>query len=227
MNIPMYAEQRTAPCLRCAFEEGAAAYFFRPSNWKNQTICRARVVDEQMGILLPSDTWVDADGKPSAAKQFELKLLTPEGGKGQVDVDKTIARHKIDMMLTLLCDFLSLGHEVRGTNNLAVVKVDMFYSGVEGWLDNISEVLNRYALPRIWELNNISPDLMPQFKPDMPQRLDLDGLMLLPPPDRRGHEGPMIDLVEQITTLGGRPGPRGTVGVPSICLRHPRQGASI
>ena len=39
---------------------------------------------------------------------------------------------------------------------------------------SIADVFNRYGLPRIWEMNNLPRELMPQYVPDMPQRLDLD-----------------------------------------------------
>lgn len=135
-------------------------------------------IDEQMGIVLPSDTYKDSDGKTSAVKMYDFQFLTPGGGKakGGIDVDKTITRHKIDMLMTALCDFIQMGHEVRGTNNLGTMKVDMFYSAIEGWLSGVTEVLNRYALPRLWAINGLDPSTMPQYRPDMPQRLDLDGL---------------------------------------------------
>lgn len=133
-------------------------------------------IDEQMGAVLPSDTYKDADGKTSAVKMYEFKFLTPDNMRGSVDVDKTIVRHKIDMLMTVLVDFIMMGHEVRGTNNLGTMKVDMYYSAVEGWMDAITSVMNRYALPRTYELNGIDRDMMPLFRPDMPQRLDLDGL---------------------------------------------------
>lgn len=133
-------------------------------------------IDEQMGAILPSDCYRDGDGKLSNVRMYEFKLLTPEHGKGSVDVDKTITRHTINMMMTLLCDFLTLGHETRGTNNLAVSKVDMFFAAIEGWLNSIASVLNNYALPRLWQMNALNPDLMPHYVPDMAQRLDLDGL---------------------------------------------------
>jgi hypothetical protein len=133
-------------------------------------------VDEQMGAVLPSDTYRDSDGKVSAVRMYDFKLLTPEHGRSNVDIDKTIVRHKVDMLMTTLCDFIQMGHEVRGTNNLGTMKVDMFYSAIEGWLEGITTVMNRYALPRLWELNGLDRDTMPQYKPDMPQRLDLDGL---------------------------------------------------
>lgn len=133
-------------------------------------------IDEQMGAVLPSNTYRDADGKTSAVKMYQFELLTPQHGRSGVDVDKTITRHKIDMLMTVLCDFIQMGHEVRGTNNLGTMKVDMFYSAIEGWLDGICSVLNRYALPRVWQLNGLNLDTMPLYRPDMPQRLDLDGL---------------------------------------------------
>jgi hypothetical protein len=133
-------------------------------------------VDEQMGAVLPSDVWKAEDGKPSQARMFELRFLTPEHAVAKSDTDKIITRYKVDILMTVLADFIQMGHEVRGTNNLAVTKVDMFYQAIEGWLNNHAAVLNRYALPRLWKLNGFDPNLMPEFKPDMAQRLDLDSL---------------------------------------------------
>ena len=133
-------------------------------------------VDEQMGVVLPSDPYVDGEGKPTALRMYEFKLETPQHGRGSLEVDKTIMRHKVELMTTLLCDFLVMGHEVRGVNNLAVTKVDMFYQAIQGWLQSIAGVLNRHALPRLWVLNALDPNLMPQYIPELPTRLDLDSL---------------------------------------------------
>lgn len=132
-------------------------------------------VDEQMGAILPSDVYPGVNG-PSNVRMYEFALVTPQNSRGSIDPDKTITRYKIDTLMTLLCDFIQMGHEVRGTNNLAVTKVDMFYGAIEGWLNSIAEVLNRYALPRIWDMNALNRDLMPRYVPDMAQRIDLDGL---------------------------------------------------
>src|SRR5260221_512707 len=132
--------------------------------------------NDQMGVLLPGDPYEDADGKKTNMRQYEFQLVTPQSRGRQGETDKIIQRHKIDTLMTLICDFLMMGHEVRGTNNLSITRVDMFYSAIEGWLSSIADVLNRYGLPRIWEMNGLNPDLMPQILPDMPQRLDLDSL---------------------------------------------------
>lgn len=133
-------------------------------------------VDEQMGVVLPSNTYKDNEGKPSQIRMYQFELLTPQNSRSSQSIDKSIMRHKIDMLVTTLCDFIQMGHEVRGTNNLGTMKVDMFYSAIEGWLEAITSVMNRYALPRLWEINGLDRNTMPQYKPDMPQRLDLDGL---------------------------------------------------
>lgn len=138
-------------------------------------------VDEQMGALFPSDTYIDpTTGKPSNVRMYELQLLTPGAGggaaRGGMDSNKIIERYKLDMMMTVLADFIQMGHEVRGTNNLAGTKVDMFYAAIQGWVKSISSVLNRYGLQRIWEMNRLDPELMPEIVPDLPLRVDLDGL---------------------------------------------------
>lgn len=137
-------------------------------------------VDEQMGAILPSDTFIDmTTGKPSTVRMYELQLLTPGSGggaRGGMDSNKVIERYKLDMMMTVLADFIQMGHEVRGTNNLASTKVDMFYGAVQGWSKSIAAVLTRHGLKRVFDINGIDEDLRPEFVPDLPQRIDLDGL---------------------------------------------------
>jgi len=142
--------------------------------YKN-AISRVRV-DEQMGLILPSDPYRDEDGRPLNIRMYEFQLVTPQHGRQTVDPDKTIERHSVQMLMTLLADFIKLGHEVRGTNNLALTRVDMFYAAIEGWLMAAAGVLNRFALPRLWKMNGMDIGTLPKFVPDMPQRLDLDSL---------------------------------------------------
>ena len=142
--------------------------------YKN-AITRVRV-EEQMGLLLPSDPFRDEEGKPMNLRMYEFQLVTPQHGRQTVNPDQTIERHSVQMMMTLLADFIKLGHEVRGTNNLAMTRVDMFYAAIEGWLNAAAQVLNRYALPRLWKMNGFPIETVPEYIPDMPQRLDLDSL---------------------------------------------------
>lgn len=135
-------------------------------------------IDEQMGLVIPSDTYQDADGKYSSVPQYDFKLVSPSQGKAAASADTSIERYKLDIMTSVLADFLSLGHSSssRGTQTVGEAKIDLFFKAIEGWLESNADVLNNHLLPRLWDLNGFDFDTMPRFVPDMPQRVDLDGL---------------------------------------------------
>ena len=132
-------------------------------------------IGEQMGLLLPSNTWPNAMGAQSSTRMFEFQLVTPQS-RAAVDSDKVISRHRLDMLMTVLADFIALGHASHGTQSLAENKVDMFFQAIEGWINVIAAVLNRYLLPRVWALNALDPALMPEYIPDLAQRIDIIAL---------------------------------------------------
>lgn len=134
-------------------------------------------VDEQMGVVFPSDPYMSANG-PSNVPQYKLELVTPTGGgMGRtLNFDVTITRLNTQILTSTMTDFLMMGHQTRGAQNLAETKVDMFFQAIEGYLNANAAVYNRYALPRLWKLNGFDLDLMPRLEPDLAQRLDLDVL---------------------------------------------------
>jgi hypothetical protein len=133
-------------------------------------------IDEQMGAVMPSDVYQGANG-PSTARMFELELITPTGGRGgTMNFEAAITRYNTNIMTSVLADFLTLGHEARGSQSLAVTKVDLFFQAIEGFLNSNAAIYNRYAIPRLWELNGFDPETMPTLEPDLAQRVDLDVL---------------------------------------------------
>ena len=133
-------------------------------------------IDEQMGVIIPSDTYEGPNGQPSTVPMYEFELLAPQSGRMNVSANESIERYKLDQMMTVLADFIQVGHGQRGTQSLAISKVDMFFQAIEGWLTSNAEVINRHALPRVWRTNNLPLELMPNFVPDLAQRIDLDSL---------------------------------------------------
>ncbi len=131
--------------------------------------------DEQMGLVLPSDTYEGVNG-PTAIKQYEFMLVAPQMRAASINLDTTITRYSISMLTSVLADFLTLGHEARGTQSLAVTKVDMFMSAIEGYLNAMAQVYNKYAVTRLMDLNGMDLDRKPEIKPDLAQRVDLDVL---------------------------------------------------
>lgn len=133
-------------------------------------------IDEQMGLVIPSDRWPTRDGSPSNEPMYKFELVSPSAAHSNVDSDKAITRYNINMLTSVMADFLQLGHQARGTQALATNKVDMFMQSIEGFLNSDADVLNRHGVPRLWALNGFDYDLMPRIVPDLAQRLDLDVL---------------------------------------------------
>ena len=75
--------------------------------------------DEQMGLLLPSDTFTGKDGAATAVKMFDYEYVTPQSGAKALEPNTPIVRHKLDILSSVLCDFIQMGHTNRGAQNLA------------------------------------------------------------------------------------------------------------
>src|SRR6266436_560373 len=131
--------------------------------------------DEQMGLVLPSDTYEGTNG-PTSVKQYEFQLVAPQMRAASINLDQTITRYSTSMLTSVLADFLTLGHEARGTQSLAVTKVDMFMQAIEGYLNSMAQVYNKYAVTRLMDFNAMDLDMQPKIKPDLAQRVDLDVL---------------------------------------------------
>jgi hypothetical protein len=133
-------------------------------------------VDDQMGVIVPSDMWQDANGNPTGQPMYQFSLETPQSGRSGVDPNVSIQRYKLDILMTVLADFVMLGHEQHGTQALSVDKTEMFLAAIEGWINSIAAVLNHHLLPRVWRINAFDTDLMPKFEPSLASRPDLDAL---------------------------------------------------
>lgn len=122
--------------------------------------------DEQEGIVFPLA--FDERGN----RRYDLTLLST-GGRRQFETDAIVSRYDQRIAMTVLADFILLGHENVGSFALGSAKVDMFSVALGAWLDEIASVLNRYALPRLMELNNIDQQLQPVLSHEDVKRVDL------------------------------------------------------
>jgi hypothetical protein len=133
-------------------------------------------IQEQMYVTLPSDMQPAADGGPSSSPLYDFKLETPSGGNRSTTADTAIIRYANQMLMSVMADFLTLGHEARGTQSLAVSKIELFMQACEAWLNAIAAVLNRNGLPRLFYLNADDPDTIPEVKPDMATQIEPNAL---------------------------------------------------
>ncbi|MBR1806548.1 MAG: hypothetical protein IJ774_09215 [Selenomonadaceae bacterium] len=83
---------------------------------------------------------------------WELKLLST-GGSRQFDTSKIIERYDTRIAMTVLADFLFLGHEKSGSWALSSDKTELFSMAIGAYLDIICETFNRKAIPALIEIN--------------------------------------------------------------------------
>lgn len=123
--------------------------------------------DEQEGVVFPLAYDPDT-GNPA----FDLKLLS-SGGSRQFDTDAIVSRYDQRISMTVLADFLLLGHERIGTQALSVSKIDLFVRSIEAYLSEIAEVFNQHGIPRLMRLNGVSEELSPSLTYSTPKNIDL------------------------------------------------------
>jgi hypothetical protein len=110
--------------------------------------------NEDEGALFPMA--YDDNGN----RMFELTLLS-SGGSRQFDTGSIVARYDQRMAMTVLADFILLGHEKVGSYNLGSTKVDLFGAAIESWCRAIAGVFNSHAIPRLLRLNGMNSSKAP------------------------------------------------------------------
>lgn len=83
---------------------------------------------------------------------WKLTLLT-SGSNRQFDTNATINRYDQRIAITLLSDIVMLGADKVGSFALADVKKTLLAAALDAQVDGTVQVFNRYAIPRLFDLN--------------------------------------------------------------------------
>lgn len=95
-------------------------------------------VDELAGIVKPAG--------------FEFELLS-SGGSKQFDTNAIIQRYDTGMAMTVLADFIFLGHQQVGSFALSSDKTELFAMAIGAYLDIICETFNSQGIPPLIDIN--------------------------------------------------------------------------
>lgn len=119
-------------------------------------------LNEQAGLVLPSDTYTDADDKPTTIPLVELKLLSSSGTRA-IDTNRIVTRHETNIARSMMADFIMLGTSGGGGGaySLGKDKSSLFESCLTGWLTNIETILQRQIVRPLWYLNGKDINTMP------------------------------------------------------------------
>lgn len=94
--------------------------------------------DELEGVVLPHG--------------FELELLS-SGGSKQFDTNAVINRYDTRIAMTVLADFIFLGHDKTGSWALSSDKTELFGIAIGAFLDIICETFNSQGIPPLIDIN--------------------------------------------------------------------------
>lgn len=112
--------------------------------------------DEKASVIFPAAR--DENGN----LMFEFKLLS-SGGSRVFNTSEIINRYDLRIAQTMLADFIMLGHEKVGSFALASEKTNVFGLALGAYLDSITEIFNRFAIPRLFELNTFRLTRTPEL----------------------------------------------------------------
>jgi hypothetical protein len=117
--------------------------------------------DEQEGIVLP--TAFDQDTKQPL---FDFELLS-SGGSRQFDTSGIIQRYEQRMLMTVLADFILIGHQDNGGSYaLHTDKSGLFRTAINSLAQSVADVFNRHAIPRLFAMNGWKPEKLPTIVPN-------------------------------------------------------------
>jgi hypothetical protein len=115
--------------------------------------------DENEGLVLP--TQFDPDTKQPL---FDFELMS-SGGTRQFDTNSIITRYEQRILMSVLADFILVGHQDTGSYSLHTDKTGIFRSALNSIAKRIADCLNRYAVPRLFAINGWKMDELPRFEP--------------------------------------------------------------
>lgn len=97
--------------------------------------------DAEEGVLLPPG--------------WKLSLLS-SGSSRQFDTNAIINRYDNRIAITMLSDLVLMGSDKTGSFAMAEAKQSMLGNALEAQLENIATTINKYAVPRLLEINGMS-----------------------------------------------------------------------
>jgi len=83
---------------------------------------------------------------------WKLELLST-GSRRQFDTNNIINRYDTRIAMTVLADFVLLGHQIHGSFALSSDKTKLFSVAIGAYLDMICEVFNNKAIPQLIDMN--------------------------------------------------------------------------
>lgn len=138
-------------------------------------VARDLRANQQAGVVIPSDVYKDAEGKPTSNRLVSIDLLSNRGTRA-MDTDKIITRYQQDIARSIIASFIMLGGNERGSFSLAESQQSLFLAALQAWTEVISQEFNRKLIPSLISFNGMNTDYIPYIHPGDLSPLSFDEL---------------------------------------------------
>lgn len=115
--------------------------------------------NEQEGLVFPAQ--YDQDTKQPL---FDFQLVSSSGGR-QFPTDPIIQRYEQRILMSVLADFIMVGHQSVGSYSLHTDKTGIFRSALNSIAQTIADTLNRQAVPKLMSVNGFRLEQLPEIVP--------------------------------------------------------------
>lgn len=160
--------------------------------------------DEREGIVLPAG--------------YVFQLQASPGSK-QIDTSRIIERYDQRIAMTVLADFIFLGHESVGSFALSSDKTELFAMAIGTYLDIICETINSQGIPSLIDVNGDHFNGITDYPKLVHGDVETDDVMkiatyvkelatsgaLIPDPDLEAYLRKIAGLPEQMEGFEGDP----------------------
>jgi hypothetical protein len=116
--------------------------------------------NDQEGLV-----WPMAYDQETKQPLYSFELLGG-GGSRQFNTDAIIQRYEQRILMTVLADFILVGHEGTGSYSMHVDKTGIFRTSLNSITQSIADVLNRHLIPRTFMANGWKPAELPKIVPN-------------------------------------------------------------
>ena len=158
--------------------------------------------NEQEGIVFPT-----AYDRETKMPLFKFELMS-SGGARQHDTNTLIQRYENRQLMTVLADFIMVGHQgSTGTYNLHVDKTGIFRDALDATAQMVADVFNRHAIPKLFAMNGWKMDALPTLQPSHVDAPDLGQLaQFLTATAGLGFSwGPDVEMEKWLRNAAGMP----------------------
>jgi hypothetical protein len=116
--------------------------------------------NDQEGMVFPS-----AYDQETKQPLYSFELLGG-GGARQFNTSEIIQRYEQRILMTVLADFILVGHEGSGSYSMHTDKTGIFRTSLNSITQSIADTLNRHAVPKLFLANGWKPAELPKIVPD-------------------------------------------------------------